>query len=335
MEVKMYVLGLPNFRDDRIVFEFGELKKIKGAIGKCLCEKGLLGKHWEAHGGWHVYQLKSKELHTKNSNDSEKPYIKKSNNFEIKSAELGYYHHRVIVYFELDLKEPSSYEEIRKVKDKFLALRDVRKELKDGADKIVDDCVIKMVNKLTHSGDIRKEGYIDFIYTYPLIVVKSEAEKHESVLFSEETTSLCFEIVEPKWWLPLGRKYLMRISIPSTILYAKQEIGRNLLRDIINSIYQHCLYEKKGKDNKKIEEEMKKTKNISEDEIKKIKDRIFENRLDEDILVKLWTHILDIMGGGSADVRIASIESTNRFLAFLAIMISVITFILAIILQNS
>ncbi|MGD2249336.1 MAG: hypothetical protein PVF58_13090 [Candidatus Methanofastidiosia archaeon] len=334
MKVEVFILGLPNFKDDRIVFEHEELEKIKGKIGCCLCKNGILKEDWEAYGGWHVYRLNPDGLYTNKRECSEKPYIEKSDIFDIKSAELGYYHHRVIVHFNLDLKDYSFHKEDGKGKDKFLVLRDVRKKLKDGIDEIIDDCITKEVKRLTESKEIGEEGEIEFMYTYSLIIVKSEAEKHEPVFFSEETTSLCFEIIEPRS-LPLpSRKHLMRISIPSTILYVKKGVGRSLLRDIINSIYQHCLYEKKGKDNKKVEEVIKKKKNVTEEEIKDIKKKIYENRLDEDILVKLWTHILDTMGGESADVHIARIESTNRFLTFIAIIISVFTFILGFILSN-
>lgn len=41
------------------------------------------------------------------------------------------------------------------------------------------------------------------------------------------------------------------------------------------------------------------------------------------------------MGGRSAEVHTARIESTNRFLAFLAIIISVVTLILAVVLPNT
>ena len=257
---------------------------------------------------------------------------------------------KIDIYLEIKLRK-LLFKEVMKEEDRFLVLRDARRELGEGARNLINNCVKKRVNELVTQGNVREEGKIEFTYTYPLIVVESSGKKHEPVPFSEETTSLCFEIIEPKWWKPLGRKHLMRISIPSTILYVQKKVGKDLLRDVINSIYQHCLYEKKGKDEMKLEEEidaLKKTLEIEkkrventltgwekvielkyiemifEDEKEKMKERIFTNRLDEDILTRLWTHTLDTMGGESAEVHAARMESITRFLAIVAIVISLI-----------
>jgi len=221
-------------------------------------------------------------------------------------------------YLKRKIKEFFCIEEVRKEEDRFLVLREARKELKQTADNMINLFVKKQINELIISESVRKEGEIKFIYTYPLIIVKSGTNEHEPMPFSEETTSLCFEINEPAWWPPSGRKHLMRISIPSTILYAQKEVGGDLHRDIINAIYQHCLYEKKAKDeNKKLID---------------WKDGPFDNQLDETILVKLWTHILDTMGGTSAEIHAARIKSTQRFLTMVALIIAALTFALRFIL---
>lgn len=212
-----------------------------------------------------------------------------------------------------------SSEDFKEGKDEFLALRDARKALEKGTRNIINDCVLENVNELIPSKKVAEEGRIEFIYTYPLIVVKSSAEKHEPVPFSEETTSLCFEIAEPKWWPLSGRKHKMRISIPSTILYVQKGIGKNLLRDIINAIYQYCLYEKKAKDEKK-----------------KLIDWMngpYDNRLDEDILTKLWEHVLHAMGGRSTDLRVVRITNMTRLIALLAFLVSASSLILTLILR--
>ena len=213
---------------------------------------------------------------------------------------------------EEKMKELSVFEEIEREEDTFLLLRESRKELKKAADNMIDFFVKKQINQLI-PGKVREEGNIKFIYTYSLIVVKNGAKRHEPMPFSEETTSLCFEVVEPTWWPPSGRRHLMRISIPSTILYVQKNVDRDLLRDIINAIYQHCLYEKKAIDNKK--------------KLIDWKDGPFDNQLDETILVKLWTHILDTMGGERAEVRIARTTNWTRLIAFLALIFSALTLI--------
>jgi hypothetical protein len=88
------------------------------------------------------------------------------------------------------------------------------------------------------------------------------------------------------------------------------------LRDIINAIYQHCLYEKKVKDEKKIS----------------------DNVLDESLLVNLWTHILSTMGGSSVDINIARMTNITRFLArllaLLALGATIAGFIFAFLIKN-
>lgn len=305
MKVKMYVLGLPKFEDDKIVFYKDELEEIYKAIGKCLDEHELLKGKPKEMGGWCVYCLDHKKLGVTESIRS-----------KINYAKLGYYHHRAMVNFSLDLEKDSyMFKEIikyikklicpertiKKEKIKFPKLREIRKELVELSEDIIDFFVTKEINKLFCSGEVRKEGEIKFVYTYPLIVVENGARKHETIPFSEQTTTSCFEIAEPsKWPLP-GKRHVMRISIPSTILYTQGELGKGLLRDIINAIYQYCLYEKKLDD---------------------IEKGSFENRLDESLLVKLWKHAIDTMGGKTADVYMGRIGYATLFIAFLALAVA-------------
>ena len=101
----------------------------------------------------------------------------------------------------------------------------------------------------------------------------------------------------------------MRVSIPGTILYPQGKIGTNLLRDIINAIYQYCLYAKK------LEDEEKKS---------------FENPLDERLLVNLWTHIIDNMGGRAIDVHLLRLTHILYPLALSAIVISIVSLVLSV-----
>lgn len=432
MKAEMYVLGLLNFEDDRIVFSSEEIMRMNEAMRSSLQKLELSKEEPRTMGGWHVYSLDPAEL------------CIESDNFKVNSADFGYYHHRTILHFNLDLgdffepkvtrkelencvkekidefdsfrqieKEENEsfcyvlreigeelecymkeninklfcfagaikeraiksyelreikgklkqltdiciesetnnffssrrtigekkieYEEIdkewkqltdflihkyAKIKTdeiyqssetgsktavKFYGLREARSELKQLADEIINFFVKGKINQLVHMGKVREEGKIKFIYTYPLIILENSVRKIETIPFSEQTTSLCFDIVEPCWWRPFGKRHTMRISIPSTILYTQGKVGKRLRRDIINVIYQHCLYRKKAMDEKK---------------------RKFENLLDEDILVKLWTRIFHIMGGKSVDINIARISNITRFLAgFFALLVIVITIV--------
>lgn len=314
MSIEMYVLGLLKFKDGRIEFSEEELGTIGKEIGDYLRRQKLLSKDPEKMEGWHVYTLSPKSLD-----------VEESIKDKIDLAELGYCHHRVVVHFSLRLEK---YPEFRKI----------RKKLKKLSSKIIRDYVKKKMNELVYLRKVSRNGLVKFVYAYPLIIVKEKFKKHREIPFSGKTTSLSFEIVEPSWWHPSGKKYMMTITIPNTILYTQENVDKTslrdkgLFRDIINAIYQHCLYEKKAEDERKLEEEMK---GIDEEKLegwqkvmekKAIERKIFDNRLDENLLVRLWTHFLDTMGGTSAEIHAARIKSTQRFLTMVAVIIAALTF---------
>lgn len=283
MKIEMYALCLLRFRDGRIVFETDELTSIKDAIEEGLQEQGFYTGDRKPRDGFEVYSLDPEKV---------KNYL--NADVKINSAEIGYYHHRVIAYLRLD----SAVD--------FSKLREVRYELKHLVDKMIEHVVQDQINEL----QIREEARVEFFYTYPLIVVGKRPKRSEAFPFSEETSSLCFDIVEPAWFLPSGKKHMMRISIPGAILYTQRKVGKDLLRDIINAIYQCCLYEKQSVDK-----------------------RPFENVLDENLLVKLWTHITDYMGGRSIDVHIIKLTHLAYFLALLALLALILSIIVPWILR--
>ena len=296
MKIKMYVLCLLKFKDGEIVFKSDELERIKNAIEKGLQNQNLFAGYGPGD-AFKVYCLNREVVQT---------WVGQSANIE--SAEIGYYHHRVIVYLKLDSV------------DDFSKLREVRDKLKEPIYNMIRCGVKAQIYELICDGNIRKEALVEFFYTYPLIVVKKCRKRSETFPFSEETSSLCFDIVEPLSLHPLdlyrhlsdlcypqGKRHMMRVSIPSTVLYTQGEVGEDLLRDIINAIYQYCLYEQKSMD---------------------VSRKFFENVLDESLQVKLWKHITDCMGGRSIDVHIARLTHATYFLAVLAIIISIVSLIL-------
>jgi hypothetical protein len=196
-------------------------------------------------------------------------------------------------------------------KKEYPVFRESRDILKEETDKILEKCVKAKINELV-PGKVREEGEAKFVYTYPLIVIKAKYKKRKMIPFSDETSTLCFEIVEPSLLPFFGKKHLMKITIPSSILFTQKEIGETLFRDIVNAIYHYCLYEKRPEGENT---------------------NIFENTLDENLLVKLWEHFLDTMGGRTADIRIVRITSTTLLIAFLAFMVSVFTLILTLIIK--
>jgi hypothetical protein len=288
MKIEMYVLCLQRFRDGRIVFRDGELNSIKDAIADGLQNQNLFTGDRKPRDGFEVYRLVSKEVETCLSQGA-----------TVESAEIGYYHHRVIVYLRLNSA------------DDFSKLREVRDQLKQWVDNMIEHGVQDQINGLAHSGMVRAEAEVECFYTYPLIVLKRRPKRFEAFPFSEETSSLCFDIVEPSWFRPPGKKHMMRISMPGTILYhGGREIGKNLLRDIVNALYQYRLYEQKSRDK-----------------------RPFKNVLDESLLIKLWEQIIDRLGGSTMEVHISRLTFAISFFAILAFIISVGTLIVTLILR--
>jgi len=291
MKIKMYVLCLLNFKDDKIVFTNRELDGIKDAIANGLEEQKLFtggGKNRESRDGFEVYRLDSKKVGS---------CLSKGATIEL--AELGYYHHRVIVQLTLNSA------------DDFSKLREVRDQLKQLVDEMIKHGVMERINALICAGKVREEAGVEFFYTYPLIVLEKRPKRSEAFPFSEETSTLCFDIVEPSWVRPSGKKHMMRVSIPSTVLHTQGRVDRDLVRDVINAIYQYCLYEKKSMDASK---------------------NSFENVLDESLLTNLWTQIIDRMGGRTIEIHTIRLTHVTYFLALSAFILSIISLIVSLIL---
>lgn len=286
MKIEMYVLCLLNFQDDKIVFSNQELDSIKDAIASGLQEQKLFtggGQNRESRDGFEVYSLDSKKVGSCLSEGA-----------AIESAEIGYYHHRVIVKLSGSAVD-------------FSKLREARDQLKQLVDEMIERGVKEQINELAHSRTVREEAEVEFFYTYPFIILEKRPKRSKAFPFSEETSSLCFDIVEPSWFRPSGKKHMMRVSIPSTVLYTQERVGTDLVRDVINTIYQYCLYERKSMDV-----------------------RPFENVLDENLLANLWTQIVDRMGGRTIEVHIIRLTHITYFLALLAFILSIVSLIISI-----
>lgn len=234
LEIDVYILCLHKFVDDKVILDKRELEKASEAICDCLRKRKYLKEERPKEiDRWYVYRLDPRVL------PDEEMLYEKIYRYIVK-AELGYYHHRSIVKFSL------SYP-----KCDFSGLREIRQELKEKADNIINTCAKDRINNLTLSGDMKNEGIIKFLYTYPFVIVKNDVEESETIPFSQETGTLSFDIYEPGFLNLSSKRSLMRVSGPSIILYTHGDIDNRLLRDIINAIYQHCLYEKKLDDEKK------------------------------------------------------------------------------------
>jgi hypothetical protein len=334
MKIAMYVLCVLKFQDGTIVFTERELDKIKDAIEKGLKKQGLYTGDRKPRDGFEVYSLNHQKVGGRLSKGA-----------KIESAEIGYYHHRVIV--ELTLDFAVDFSKLRKVRKQLkkwvdetikcgvqdqinelvlsqqlkgkarveffytyplivIGTVEKRSKLRQLVDKIIE-CSVKMkeqINKLVCAREIRKEAIVKF-FTYPIIILKRRLKSSEVFPFSEETSSLCFDIVEPAFFYRSGKRHMMRVSIPGTILYpSRKRIGTHLLRDIVNAIYQYCLYEQKS-----------------------ITKKPFKNVLDENLLAKFWEQIFNRLGSRTIDIHTSRITFIAFWVAFSALIVSIGTLI--------
>ncbi|PLS17807.1 hypothetical protein CVD28_08895 [Bacillus sp. M6-12] len=271
MKAEVYILGLFTFKDEdkkNKVFNDRELNKINENINST---DGLKLKNIQPNSRWKMYQLDISEIQTKI------PLTK------ITSASMGYYHHRLIFRFQLTGKRID------------IDLRKIRKVFNDYSKNIITNSIINP-NKV-----------YDFKHcdTYQLIFLRNRQFlrfSKEDAVFSNDTTTMTFDISEPSAIMPFGKKYNIRISIPSTIITSKEKVSDDFSKAMINAIYQSCLYEIKDK--------------------RKMKNETTE--LSEDQLVKLWQHIIDTMGGRTLDKNIAKISQTNLIVAVAALLLGLI-----------
>jgi hypothetical protein len=92
MKIDIYVLCLLKFKDDKIVFTDEELFKIKNRLEKSI--GNLCESRRRLSNGFEVYKLNPENFKNLLHNE-----------VKIDSAELGYYHHRIITWFSLNKRD--------------------------------------------------------------------------------------------------------------------------------------------------------------------------------------------------------------------------------------
>ena len=311
ISIDMFVLGLFRFQNDEIVFKSDELDAIYERISLLLKEKGLLKEIYDSN-HFRVFRLDSDRILQHYRNNLKE---KKTISLKILQFDLGYYHHRVITLVKI-VTESNNFQR---------DLRYLRSVIREIVDKIIWNYVVKANKELVEKGKIPPEKRIIFLYSYPLIIIHDGKKllNEQSIPFSTQTETLFFNIIEPRPHLlgliPRKKVHGVRISIPSTIVYADGKLSRRLVRDMINSIYQYALYEKKHQDIKA---------NCPEN-------RPCRNRLNETILTRLWSHMEDVMGGKTIDFYSVEMAYAAYVIAIISLIISIVPLIYEQILSEA
>ncbi|MFX1295307.1 MAG: hypothetical protein ACFFD2_10700 [Promethearchaeota archaeon] len=295
-DLRFYMLFLFKFKNDKVVFTKDELQIINESIKRSLENDKFISNPPQIQDGYQIYDLDIENVFKKYTQ-----VISLPEEINIKEIKLGYYHHRVIVTSTI-----SSYLSA-------VIMRWIRRAITKMIRELITTYIVNSINEKVKEGKINEESEIIFPYSYPVIVIKNGHKliKEKKFPFSVETETLFFEIIESKWIKIRKKSYGFRISIPGIIIYSEGYPSKRMLRDLINAVYQHCLYIKKIDD---------------------IEKHVLENDMDESILIRLWSHMEETMGGRSIDVHIVELTHITIVFAFIAIIISIISLFVAFII---
>ena len=125
---------------------------------------------------------------------------------------------------------------------------------------------------------------------------------------------------------------IARISIPCMTVYSNRDIKERLIIDIINAIYQYCLYEKKIEDIKNqasnsVSASSVKYLNEKNGDIQNKKGK-FRPKLSEHNLIKLWEHMLQTMGGKFYDSSMIKLSEFAFVVSLFAIILNILNILI-------
>ncbi len=350
-DIEIYIPVLLKFQDDKVVFTRNELNHINTIADRYFIKNAeyLSGEydHFE-YNLWEQGQTdtrasqedKDKLTRVQADLDSLKSQIiaacriaetpdpkappkkKKKNDKKPKAApkppkdefsdahtEIYWYHHRVIFRYIFRFRE--------KCKIAPRKVRGIVWEHYRALLKIMIDEFNQSIGAAENG--IRPEGRILSYYSYGMMICNGKKYGPEHI--SDKLGSLMFNIFQsakPTLW-HTKKQYMVRISIPGIMIYADENIGHDLKVDLINAIYQCCLYGEKIDDtNNKCVFSDNLAENIEQ-----------YNVIGENELTKLWEHFLNSLGGKTSDNQIHALERKSLKYAAGAFIIAILSLIVA------
>lgn len=285
MKIEIYIPVLIKFQDDGIVFKDGEVEEIRKKVyANFVKQEEKISRH--DHFDYCFNDEMIKDL------------VNRLNeyglilNFEDVNGEFYYYHHRIIMKFEL------------KVADDFDGSRKLRSVINEFYPKRIKECVLDNINNVSETKAIS-------FYSYLMMIIPKN--KYQLSNYEDKLGSVTFSIIEStNKFLSYGNTHYVRISIPSLIVYYDKLISNDTKVDLINLIYQNLLYEKKLTDCKCI---------FSEDLYENL-DKY--NCIDESKLTLFWNNTMDMLGGKISEKQAHSIDKHNYYLTLIGLFISVV-----------
>ncbi|MBN2793956.1 MAG: hypothetical protein JXR88_01020 [Clostridia bacterium] len=320
-DIEIFVPILLKFQNDGIVFTENELEDQKGVKEKYFKKKEMPSHKFENGFDYEfkdedlkkikgkfiaLYQDKLKEKHDENTEEKQK---NAENLIQALEVEFYYYHHRIIFIYRIKFSKGMK-----------LSVREVRSLVNENYKDLVEKHLIPDINTLVYNKKINADGLILSYYSYMFLIVKGE--KYPLKALSDKLGSLTFRIIQSsKRLFKYADQHFVRISIPSTILYASSKIDIHLKVDMINSIYQHCLYTKKDEDIIKFN-----TNEISEFDVKNVREF---NIINEGILIHLWEYLMDSLGGNASINQAHKISRRDFQFSIFVILLTLISLIAA------
>lgn len=319
---EVYILALLRFVNDEMVYTEDEVKRLKNTVlssNEHLTPTEVSKKKKRKYESFE-YIYKRDYLHELIKKESSLHY---SSDVEacLDNIEVYYYHHRIILKFIYTRNKKASCED--------RMLREFTKKL---ADILMQNDIVHRVNGITQkSADdnsavnlIPYEKRIVLYYSYTVMFIKNRKGFGSNIV--DFLGSLTFRIVEAGK-IRFGNVHYIRISIPGMNVYYKKKISDFLKTDIINSVYQNALYQKKETDR---EED-----NNNPEAAELLRDFYVENLIRYNVLQEkhlhvMWSYAQDNLGGKISDIQNKNTEKKSYLMSIIAIIISIIALLLTI-----
>jgi hypothetical protein len=297
-EIEIYVPVLLNFRDNGLIYDSEDVRRLQTT---------LLGEANGIRDATAPDALFEHELvkpdGTPSPRDEHDDWPA-----HLARVEVYYYHHRIILRYLFDAAIPGGDRAARQVVLRHSAY-------------VLEHRFVRQINSIRDGAPVPDErGRVTSYYSYCLIFALEPAGFRDGMetLLGSHT----FRIVEvtPKLY-ERDRMHLVRISIPSTNVYYRKDVGHFLKVDILNAIYQHMLYAKKEKD----EEELLKLVDFTPEATSR------HNVMQESQLHALWDHAVDALGGRTVDLHTVGQQANLFRISFLAVILAALSSVVAVV----
>lgn len=314
--VEVYIMVLLRFVNDEMVYEQEELKKLTASVftnNANLIENPNKNRRGYKYNNFdHVFTKEYLEQLMK-----EKQFLDDSKSAKecLSDIEVYYYHHRIILKFVYNRGKNTTCDD--------RSLREFTRKL---SDQLLLDNFINKINHITQksakdkSSDhlIPYEKRVVLYYSYLVMFINNLSGFGKSI--NDFLGSLTFRIVE-SGKIRFGNVHFIRISIPGMNVYYNKKISDFLKTDIINSVYQNALYQKKETDRDEYSDIV--LTDFSSENLNKY------NVIQEKHLHILWEYAQDNLGGKISDIQNKYIEKKSYLMSLVAIIISIIAIFLS------